>query len=33
MGHDLGDGVDIGNMNEMEIVPNNMVLTPTPQRP
>ena len=26
MGHDLGDGVDIGNMNEMEIVPN-MVLT------
>ena len=26
MGHDLGDGVDIGNMNEMEIVPN-LVLT------
>ncbi len=26
MGHDLGDGVDIGNMNEMEIVPN-MILT------
>lgn len=26
MGHDLGDGVDIGNMNELEIVPN-MVLT------
>ena len=26
MGHDLGDGVDIGNMNEMEIVPN-LILT------
>ncbi len=26
MGHDLGDGVDIGSVNEMEIVPN-MVLT------
>ena len=26
MGHDLGDGVDIGNTNEMEIVPN-MILT------
>lgn len=26
MGHDLGDGVDIGNMNDMEIVPN-MILT------
>ena len=26
MGHDLGDGVDIGNKNEMEIVPN-MILT------
>lgn len=26
MGHDLGDGVDIGSMNDMEIVPN-MILT------
>ena len=26
MGHDLGDGGDIGNMNDMEIVPN-MILT------
>lgn len=26
MGHDLGDGVGIGNMNEMEIVPN-LILT------
>jgi len=29
MGHDLGDGVDIGNQNEMEIVPN-MILTMHP---